>query len=132
MTETRLQSILHRGLGSLPDVRLFRNSVGLGWCGQVVRHDGTSVILNNPRKVRFGLHPGSSDLIGWRTIEITPAMVGKRMAVFVGIEVKTDGGRIRPEQQQWDETLRKFGAVSVITRSPNPETVYAQMSNTLV
>lgn len=35
------------------------------------------------RKVRAGLEvPGSSDLIGWHTVTITPDMVGKRVAIF--------------------------------------------------
>jgi hypothetical protein len=44
---------------------------------------------------------GSADLIGYRSITITPDMVGQQVAVFASIEVKTPTGRIRPEQQQW-------------------------------
>jgi hypothetical protein len=34
------------------------------------------------------LLPGTSDLIGWHTVEITPEMVGLRLAVFAAVEVK--------------------------------------------
>ena len=33
----------------------------------------------------------SSDLIGWRTVQITPDMVGQKLAQFVAIECKTQG-----------------------------------------
>jgi hypothetical protein len=41
------------------------------------------------RPVSFGLCKGSADLIGYRTITITPEMVGQQVAVFTSIEVKT-------------------------------------------
>lgn len=41
------------------------------------------------QKVRAGLEAGgSSDLIGYTTIEITPEMVGKKIAVFTAVEMK--------------------------------------------
>jgi hypothetical protein len=57
----------------------------------------------------FGLCKGSADLIGYRTITITPDMVGQQVAVFASIEVKTPTGRIRPEQQAWLETVQAAG-----------------------
>lgn len=114
MTETSIQSRILRALGSRPDTRLFRNQVGVGWVGKPDRLT----------RVSFGLHPGSSDLIGWRTITITPEMVGKRVAVFLGIEVKTDSGRLRPNQINWDQRLREAGGASVIVRgSHHPDTI---------
>ena len=38
--------------------------------------------------VRYGLCKGSSDLIGWTPVIITPEMVGKKIAVFTAVEVK--------------------------------------------
>jgi hypothetical protein len=32
--------------------------------------------------------PGTPDFVGWETVVVTPAMVGKPLAVFVAIEVK--------------------------------------------
>lgn len=55
--------------------RLFRNNVGL-----FKTIDG--------RTVKTGLHNGSSDLIGWTKVVITPDMVGKTVAVFTAIECK--------------------------------------------
>ena len=65
-TETDLQQRIRLELGLRPDLRIFRNQVGQ---------------LPDPRTgrpVQFGLARGSADLIGWRTVTITPDMVGDR------------------------------------------------------
>ena len=49
--------------------------------------------------MRFGLCKGSSDLIGLRVLEITPKLVGQRLAQFVALEVKTAQGVLSPEQR---------------------------------
>ena len=67
--------------------------------------------------MQFGLCKGSADLIGWRTVTITPDMVGQQVAVFLSIEVKTPTGRIRPEQQQWLETVQAAGGIAGVARS---------------
>lgn len=38
--------------------------------------------------IRYGLCKGSSDLIGWTPVTITPDMVGRKLAVFTAVEVK--------------------------------------------
>jgi hypothetical protein len=103
--ETTLQQEIRLALGTNPDARLFRNSVGS---------------LPDPRTgrlVTFGLARGSADLIGWRTITVTPEMVGTRLAVFLSIEVKTATGRLRPEQQQWFHAVQAAGGLAGIARS---------------
>ena len=124
MTEARIQSIVLRNLGSRTDTRLFRNQVGVGWVGgRVVRANGSVSVLY-PRRVSFGLHPGSSDLIGWRTITITPDMVGKTVAVFMGVEIKSDSGSLKPHQKNWDEQLTRSGGVSLIVKGNlHPDTI---------
>lgn len=67
--------------------------------------------------MQFGLARGSADLIGYRTITITPEMLGQQVAVFTSIEVKTPTGRIRPEQQQWLETVQAAGGIAGVARS---------------
>jgi len=69
------------------------------------------------RPVQFGLCKGSADLIGWRTITITPEMVGQQVAVFASIEVKTPTGRLRPEQQQWLDAVQAAGGIAGVARS---------------
>ena len=65
----------------------------------------------------FGLAKGSADLIGWRTVIITPEMVGQRLAVFTSIEVKTPTGRVRPEQHAWMAAVSGAGGIAGIARS---------------
>jgi hypothetical protein len=85
-------------------VRLYRNN-----CGVLQDRRGVPV--------RYGLQPGSSDLIGWRTVTITPDMIGQRIAVFTSIEVKTPTGRLRPEQQQWLDAVQAAGGIAGVARS---------------
>ena len=72
-----------------PQTILFRNNVGTGWTGTVKRSKtGSGIYIENPRPLNAGLCVGSSDLIGWKLIEVTPDKVGKKIAVFVAIEGK--------------------------------------------
>jgi hypothetical protein len=89
---------------STGDTRLFRNNTG-------------TLRDQHGRPVSFGLCKGSADLIGYRTITITPDMVGQQVAVFTSIEVKTPTGRIRPEQQAWLETVQAAGGIAGVARS---------------
>lgn len=43
---------------------------------------------------------GTSDLIGWTMVTITPDMIGQRVAVFTAIETKESGGGVRREKQK--------------------------------
>jgi hypothetical protein len=67
--------------------------------------------------VQFGLCKGSADLIGWRTVTITPDMVGQQMAIFASIEVKTPTGKLRPEQKQWLTVVQASGGIAGVARS---------------
>lgn len=78
MSETKLVRDIQQQLSCGP-VRLFRNNVG-----RLQDKNGTWVA--------YGLCPGSSDLIGWRSVVITREMVGQRVAVFTAIECKTPRG----------------------------------------
>lgn len=84
-------------------VRLWRNNVG-------ALEDKTG------RVVRYGLCKGSSDLIGWRTVEVTPDMVGQRLAVFVALEVK-DRGRLTAEQAVFLRAVEQAGGIAAEVRS---------------
>jgi hypothetical protein len=84
--------------------RLFRNNTG-------------TLRDQHGRPVQFGLCKGSADLIGWRTVTVTPEMVGTAIAVFTSIEVKTATGRLRPEQQQWLDAVRAAGGIAGVARS---------------
>jgi hypothetical protein len=103
LTEQQIQQHI-RIACSKGDTRLFRNNTG-------------TLRDANGRPVNFGLCKGSADLIGWRTVTITPEMVGQQVAVFTSIEVKTATGRLRPEQQQWLDAVQAAGGIAGVARS---------------
>jgi hypothetical protein len=67
--------------------------------------------------VTFGLCPGSSDLIGYRSMTITPDMVGQTVAVFCAVEVKAERGRPTAEQTAFLEHISSAGGRAGIARS---------------
>ena len=69
----------------------------------------------NGRLVKFGLCKGSSDLIGFKTVTITPDMVGKEVAVFSAIEVK-DKGKATDEQKKFLNIIQNAGGFAGIAR----------------
>lgn len=106
-------------------VRLFRNSVGLGWVGKSIRFSTPTtfkaapgdVLVRRARPLHAGLTVGSGDLIGWTSIEITPEMVGSRVAVLTSLEAKEGSGRSTPEQIHWREQVRQAGGIASEVRS---------------
>jgi hypothetical protein len=103
MSEQRIQQEIRIACGT-GDTRLFRNNTG-------------TLRDQHGRPVQFGLCKGSADLIGWRTVTVTPDMVGAQVAVFLSIEVKTPTGRLRPEQQQWLDAVQAAGGIAGVARS---------------
>lgn len=99
-----------------PDARLFRNNVGTGWQGKPRWHHG-ELVLQNPRPLHAGLVVGSSDLIGWQTVTVTPEMVGSRLAVFSAVEVKTGAGRLTTEQRAFIAAVQRAGGFAGEARS---------------
>lgn len=105
--------------------RLFRNNVGLGWIGKVIRSPMETgvrlypgdVLIRKARPLHAGLNIGSGDLIGWEPVTITPEMVGKTLAVFASIEVKDDKGRVSDEQNQWMKQVNESGGIAKVLRS---------------
>jgi hypothetical protein len=103
VTEQQIQQHI-RLTCSTGNTRLFRNNTG-------------TLRDQHGRPVSFGLCKGSADLIGWRTVTITPEMVGQQLAVFTSIEVKAASGRLRPEQRQWLDAVQAAGGVAGVARS---------------
>ena len=87
--ERDIQAAVRLALGSDAGLVLFRNSVG---------YDAGT-------RQRFGLCPGSADLIG--------VCDGR----FIGLEVKSKTGRLSPEQKRWAELIRSKGGFVAVVRS---------------
>jgi hypothetical protein len=104
MSETTLMRQIQIQLGLQDNVRLFRNNVGL-------------LEDKKGNHVRYGLCIGSSDLIGWQSITVTPEMVDTQVAVFAAIEVKTQKAWPTQAQQRFIEAGKKHGGKAGIARS---------------
>lgn len=103
MSEQRIQQEIRLACSRGP-IRLWRNNVG-------------RLLDQQGRMVTFGLCPGSADLVGFRTVTITPEMVGQQVAVFAAVEVKTTTGRATPQQTAWLEHVSAAGGLAGIARS---------------
>lgn len=74
------------------------------------------ILLRNYRPFETGLPPGFSDLFGLVAVEITPDMVGQRVAVFTALEVK-DGARVSPLQRNFINAVNDNGGRAGVVRS---------------
>ena len=84
----------------------FRANVGTAWTGDSVKRIGRNVLITNARQFSTGLPVGFSDLFG-----ITDK--GR----FVAVEVKTPTGKVRPEQLNFIDVIRKRGGLAGVARS---------------
>jgi hypothetical protein len=115
MSEQEIQQRIRLELSRGP-VRLWRNNTG-------ALQDARGQL------VRYGLCPGSSDLIGYRTITITPDMVGHQLAQFVAVEVKRPGSRATQEQLSFLATVDQAGGVAGVARSVGEAAALLQSRN---
>lgn len=93
--------------------KVFRNNVGRTWAGAAKRTADGGVYIANARPFHAGLIKGSSDLIGWTTVE----HAGKRFAVFTAIEVKTAKGKPTAEQINFINQVNEAGGIAGVCRS---------------
>lgn len=101
--EIELQNQIRLAI-SKPTVKMFRNNTG-------------ALTTKDGRLVTFGLCVGSSDLIGFKSVTITPDMVGQNVAIFTALEVKTPTGKVSPAQTKFIDLVNKHGGIGAIVRS---------------
>lgn len=106
---------------------LWRVNTGKAWVGNGPPRrlvDG-SVVLAGARPIALGFSrpsgepaSGTSDLVGWTPVVITPEMVGRRIAVFTAIETKkTKGGRTSDDQANFIAQVLKAGGIAGVANS---------------
>jgi len=123
--ETNLVRSIMLKLGKIPSIRLFRNNIGNAWIGKSVKFTQRQNVTVNPGDVlvqqgRFfnaGLCVGSSDLIGLKSVVVTPDMIGKKIAVFTAIEAKTKTGKPSTEQVNFINMVNSLGGIAFIAKS---------------
>lgn len=99
MLERDLQHAVRLRLGREADLCLWRNSAGATeeWNPDTAK----------ARTIRYGLAPGAADLIG----------LLRPNGRFFALELKTDRGRLSPEQVRWLDLVRSFGGFAGVARS---------------
>ena len=110
------RKIENERLQNLPsNKRLFKINSGVGWQGQVIQRDGNLLVLKNPRPLHAA-PKGWPDLAGWETVKITHDMVGQKIAVFCGEEIKAGTDKLRTGQKKFRDLLTKMGGIFRVIR----------------
>lgn len=123
--ETNIVRKIMLALSKFTNVRIFRNNTGSAWIGQSVKFtkrqtvsvEAGDVLVRQGRFFTAGLCVGSSDLIGIKSVEVTPEMIGKKIAVFTAVEVKNQIGRATKEQIAFIEMVNNLGGIGYIARN---------------
>lgn len=117
MGEHAIQNAIRNALAGL--ALIFRANVGQAWTGsKFERLNAKDIVVRDARPFTTGLPPGFSDLFGMVMVEITPDMVGQKIAQFVALEVKAPGGRPSEQQAKFLAAIRAVGGRSGVVRSP--------------
>lgn len=93
---------------------------------EISKHGGAIALRNHTGTfktvqgawVQAGLGTGTSDLIGLVEHVVRPEDVGRKVGLFLALEVKTDVGRLRPEQVAFLARVSELGGLAAVVRSP--------------
>jgi hypothetical protein len=111
--EKEIQYEVRLALGTQPGCVFYRNNVGQA---QFISPDGR---VSN---VKYGLCEGSSDIIGYVSVLVTPEMVGKTIARFVAFELKKPGAgtekKRRELQQMFRDLVSRHGGYAEVLTDP--------------
>lgn len=127
-SESTVQRKIWLGLGTIS--RLFRLNTGRAWLSNmgpagVQKLSDGAVLIKSARSIAIGFAApngdpveGASDLNGWTTVEVTPEMVGKHIAVYTAIETKaTQGGKKRAGQINFCDQVNAAGGIAGFANS---------------
>lgn len=90
----------------------------LGCGAKLFKNVRGTFFTRDGRPIKAGLGAnGASDLIGFKTVTITPDMVGRDVAIFCAIEVKTETGQVKKEQHMFIEAVQKNGGIAGVARN---------------
>lgn len=104
------KNLINEFLSNLPEnMRMFRTNSGMGWTGKSVKKGDITAIKN--ARPFHGMPEGWPDLSGWTEIIITPEMVGKKVAVFTAVEVKTGKLKLSGEQNKFKNLIERMGGI---------------------
>jgi len=108
--------------------RLFRINAGMAWTAspkQIYRPTKRIAIFVQPGDLVLkharpfhGAPTGWPDLCGWTEIEVTSDMVGQKIAVFTGEEIKATGSpKLKNRQKLYQDIILRMGGIfKVLTK----------------
>lgn len=97
MLERDVNSDIREWARYQPDMMLWRNNRG-------------QVELPSGARITYGVGPnGASDWIGYKSIIVTPDMVGQRIAVFLAVEAKAPRGEPTDDQITFIDRINAAG-----------------------
>lgn len=102
-TESTAQAETIAALNRLPGVRVARNNVG-----RLQDRNGTWVA--------YGLGVGSPDIVGIYTAELCHNPLCP-VALAFGVEMKSETGKLRHEQELWRDAMQRRGLPTFLARS---------------
>lgn len=121
MTDNQLEHAVQNEIRNavVDECHLFRANVGVGYQGTgrafktphpiTVNMNPGDVLLRQARPFDTGLPPGFADTFGWKEVEITPDMVGKKFAMFIALEIKSQTGAVRDAQIAFVNAVNRAG-----------------------
>ena len=115
--EHNIQNQIRDVLAYYHDLYIMRANVGSGWIGEYTQNADDSITIYKPRWFQTGLPKGFPDQFGYKSTTIVPEMVGKKIAQFAFIEVKTPNGKASKGQKKMHTQLIDAGAIGGIARS---------------
>lgn len=97
----------------LPGTRLWSNPSGMGYMGSVVNRSkdssgNTYITIKNPRVVKYGLCPGSLDMVGFKTVDNKP--------IYTEIDAKVGKDKLSVLQKKRIDMIRKFGGFAGVVK----------------
>ncbi len=110
MTHSELVNDIINDCNKINGVMLWKNPIGFAFVGKVTRiGKGSNVLIENPRKITYGLQKGSSDIIGF-------CRLGKE-AIFVAIECKVGKDTLKQGQKDFLKMAKLNGCICGVARS---------------
>lgn len=104
---------------------LFRRQVGTFYTKGTAKPEeyvdekgNRKTILTNATRIACGV-VGQYDWDGYKTMVITPEMVGQKIAVYIAIESKSEDGRESPEQKHYGKKVRLDGGIAFVVNDEN-------------
>jgi len=122
-TEKRLQRMIPKPKAELETPfmsRIMKAYKDWATAGDIwlARNNNGQIIKRFIQFIAYGLGAGTSDYIGWKSITVTPDMVGKKLAVFMAVEGKRYKDAVPDERQEkFIKRVHAAGGIALVVNA---------------